>query len=317
VTFETADQYATAEVPVVAPTQQVGYVLDALIGHCYESASHLVVCEANKFLGIVTIEALLSASADSTMESLMDRNASVVRPSVDQEIAAWHAVQKGESALSIVDSEGRFQGLVSPHRLLAVLLSEHEEDLLRLGGFLKGASAAQAASQEPVGRRFLHRLPWLLLGLGGAMAAADLVGWFTSQLQLKVVLAFFIPGIVYLADAVGTQTETVVVRGLSVGVPMHRMVRRELLTGLAIGFSLAVCAAPLVWGRWGDADLALAVALSLFAACSIATVIAMALPWLFDAFGADPAFGSGPLATVVQDLLSILIYFLVAAAVIR
>ena len=66
-----------------------------------------------------------------------------------------------------------------------------------------------------------------------------------------------------------------------------------------------------------DAELALAVGLSLCAACSTASVVAMALPWLFDAFDVDPAFGSGPLATVVQDLLSIWIYFLVATAVIR
>ena len=65
--------------------------------------------------------------------------------------------------------------------------------------------------------------------------AADLVGWFEAQLQTNLLLAFFIPSIVYLADAVGTQTETIVVRGLSLGVPMNRMVSRELLSGLAIG----------------------------------------------------------------------------------
>jgi magnesium transporter len=106
------------------------------------------------------------------------------------------------------------------------------------------------------------------------------------------------------------------VRGLSVGVPMRRMVVRELVTGLLIGAALAACAAPLVWQRWADADLALCVGISLFAACSIATVTAMALPWLFDAFGSDPAFASGPLATVVQDLLSIVIYLFVATRVI-
>lgn len=316
-TFETAAQHASAQVPVVAPGQRVGEVRDSLAGRQYESASHLVVCEGEKFAGVLTIEALLSAPAYATVESLMDRDAPVVAPGVDQEIAAWHAVRKGESALSVVDADGRFVGVIPPHRVLAVLLSEHEEDLSRLGGFLKNTSAARISSQEPVERRFLHRLPWLLLGLVGALLAADLVGWFETQLQLKVILAFFIPGIVYLADAVGTQTETVVVRGLSVGVPMSRMVGRELLAGLAIGFALAVIAAPLVWWRWGDADLALSVGLSLFAACSTATVAAMALPWLFDACGADPAFGSGPLATVVQDLLSIWIYFLIAVAVIR
>ena len=133
-------------------------------------------------------------------------------------------------------------------------------------------------------RRFLHRLPWLLLGLGGALLAADLVGSFETHLQLNVMLAFFIPGIVYLADAVGTQTETVVVRGLSLGVPMRRMVGRELLAGVLIGLALAAVAFPFVWWRWNDAGLALSVGVSVFAACSTATLAAMMLPWLFDAF---------------------------------
>jgi magnesium transporter len=121
---------------------------------------------------------------------------------------------------------------------------------------------------------------------------------------------------VYLADAVGTQTETVVVRGLSVGVAMRRMVGRELLAGLAIGLALGAAGGASVWWGWGHGDVAWCVALALCAACSTATVAAMALPWMFDALGLDPAFGSGPLATVVQDLASILIYFAIAAEVI-
>ena len=317
VSFETAAQHASTNVPIITPAQRAREALDALTGRRYESASHLVVCEADKFAGILTIEALLAAAAESTLDSLMDRDAPTVRPGVDQEIAAWHAVQKGESALAVVDENGRFMGLIPPHRLLAVLLSEHEEDLSRIGGFVKTTSVAREASTEPVQRRLVHRLPWLLVGLAGAMVAADMMGWFETQLELKVVLAFFIPGIVYMADAVGTQTETIVVRGLSVGVPMRRMVRREILTGLAIGLFLGLIAYPIVWWRWDDADLALAVGVALFGACSTATVAAMTLPWLFDTVGADPAFGSGPLATVLQDLLSILIYFTVAMSVMR
>jgi magnesium transporter len=90
-----------------------------------------------------------------------------------------------------------------------------------------------------------------------------------------------------------------------------------MLAGLAIGLALAAVAAPLVWWRWGEADVALCVGLSVFAACSTATVAAMALPWLLDSFALDPAFGSGPLATVIQDLLSILIYLAIATAVVR
>jgi magnesium transporter len=90
-----------------------------------------------------------------------------------------------------------------------------------------------------------------------------------------------------------------------------------LLTGLAIGMTLAVMALPIVGLRWGDWDVSLSVSLSLFAACSTATIAAMALPWLFVGLGIDPAFGSGPLATVIQDLLSVVIYFTIATQVLR
>lgn len=317
VTFETAAEHACARVPVAAPSDRSEDVRRHLVGQRHESASHIVVCAGPRFLGIVRIEDLMAAAAEATMGELMDPHAPVVAPGVDQEVAAWHAVRHGESALAVVDPERNFVGLIPPHRLLAVLLSEHEEDLSRLGGFTHSSAQARTSSEERVERRFRHRVPWLLVGLGGALLAADLVGWFEGQLRHTMMLAFFIPGIVYLADAVGTQTETVVVRGLSVGVGMRRMAWRELLTGLAIGLALATVAGPLVWWRWGDADIAIIVGLSVFAACSTATLTAMTLPWLLSTWSLDPAFGSGPLATVIQDLLSILIYFAIAAAVVQ
>jgi magnesium transporter len=317
VTFETAAQHACNQVPVFTPGCRADEARQQLVGQRYDCASHVVVCDRQQFLGVVRIEDLLVAAADTTLGDLMDRDAPIVAPGVDQEVAAWHAVRNEESALAVVDRDGRFVGVIPPHRLLAVLLSEHEEDLSRLGGFTRSTAAARATSEEPVERRFRHRVPWLLVGLGGALLAADFVGRFEAQLQHKVMLAFFIPGIVYLADAVGTQTETVVVRGLSVGVGMRRMVARELLAGLAIGLALAAVAGPLVWWRWGEVDVALCVGLSVFAACSTASLAALALPWIFDSVGQDPAFGSGPLATVIQDLLSILIYFAIATAVLR
>ena len=161
-------------------------------------------------------------------------------------------------------------------------------------------------------RRLWHRLPWLVFGLAGAFLAADIVSSFQHQLEENVILAFFLPGIVYMADAVGTQTETLIVRGLSVGVSIREVVRQELLTGLLVGLALALAFVPVAMWRWGDGDIVVAVALALFTACSIATLIAMSLPWLLHHLGKDPAFGSGPLATVIQDLLSVLIYFIIA-----
>ena len=315
--FETAARHASRRVPVLPPDCPAGEARHALVGVQHDSVSLLIVCDAQgRFLGVVRIDDLLAAPADVALSALMDRESPVVAPGVDQEIAARRAARRGEAALPVVDAEGGVIGEIPPTRLLAVLLDEHEEDLSRLGGFTKSTQVARSTSEEPVERRFKHRVPWLLVGLIGALLAADVVGWFESRLQQQVMLAFFIPGIVYLADAVGTQTETVVVRGLSVGVGIRQMVVRELLTGLAIGLALALVAGPLVWWRWGQVDLAWCVGLSVLAACSTATVSAMVLPGLLDRWGLDPAFGSGPLATVIQDLLSILIYFGIASVVV-
>jgi len=141
------------------------------------------------------------------------------------------------------------------------------------------------------------------------MLAAIIVGGFEDSLHEQVALAFFVPGIVYMADAVGTQTETLVIRGLSCGVPIRSVARREVLTGLLIGATLSLLFLPFALVVWDEPDVAVTVALALFASCSIATAVALGLPSLLNRFGRDPAFGSGPLATVIQDLLSLLIYF--------
>ncbi len=150
---------------------------------------------------------------------------------------------------------------------------------------------------------------WLLVGLVGAMiAAGGLMSTFEGRLGATLAVAYFVPGIVYLADAVGTQTETVAIRGLSVGIGIRRILGPEVLTGLLVGVLLGGGMFPMVGLMVGDWMLACAVAVALLAASSIATVVALVLPWLINRMGKDPAFGSGPLATVIQDLLTIAIY---------
>jgi magnesium transporter len=200
--------------------------------------------------------------------------------------------------------------------LLQVLEFEHDEDLARLGGLLARTKGAREASEEAIRRRLWHRLPWLGLGLLGAMASAVVVGAFEDELRTQLLLAFFIPAVVYMADAVGTQTETVVIRGMSLGIPIRAIFVRELLTGLVIGVLLGALFFVFALVFWGDERVAAAVGISLGISCSIATVVAMALPYGLARLGQDPAFGSGPLATVIQDLLSIVAYFAVATLIV-
>jgi magnesium transporter len=299
------------EVPVASPDAAARDVLAALPGRRFATTAAVAVCDGGRLIGLVRPEDLFAASSGTAAAELVDPDAVVVPATIDREVAVQRAVHRGRDTVAVVDDAGRFLGLIPPSQGLAVLAAEHDEDLARLSGFTHDVAAARHASTESIGRRFRHRLPWLLLGLVGALVSTELVGSFEAQLKRNVILAFFIPGVVYMADAVGTQTETLIVRGLSIGVGIRQVVGRELLTGLLIGATLAAAFLPVGLWRWGEPDVAAAVALSLLAACSIATVVAMGLPWLLHRLGRDPAYGSGPLATVAQDLLSVLIYLLI------
>ena len=145
------------------------------------------------------------------------------------------------------------------------------------------------------------------------MLAALVVAHFEHLLQDKLAIAYFVPAIVYLADAIGTQTEAIAVRGLSLSrLTLRELLAGELRTGLLIGLALAAIALPLVALSVGDLRLGVAVAAAIVVAGTVATTIGLLLPWLFQRAGRDPALGSGPVATVIQDVLSLLIYFAIA-----
>lgn len=184
-------------------------------------------------------------------------------------------------------ASGDFVGLVPRHRMLGVLLTEHDEDSARLGGYLAQTRSARGAAEETVLRRLWHRLPWLL-GLAGAMLAAIVVGGFEEQLDKTVLVAFFLPAVVYMADAVGTQTETVLIRELSVGVQLGNVVKRELATGLIVGVLMGAAFLPFALLAWGDGEVAVAVGLALVASCSIATPVAIVFPGRLGALVATP-----------------------------
>lgn len=304
-------------VPALRPDEHAGEVLLRLNGHRFDSVRDLPVCDKDRrVVGVARIESLIAADDQVAIAELMDADPPALTANADEEVAVWHAVMQGESSLMLIDDNGRLAGVVPPDRLLGVLLREHEEDVARLGGFLASSSSAEHASREWVGRRLVHRLPWLLVGLVGALAAAGLMSGFEERLRSNLTLALFVPGVVYLADAVGTQTEALVIRGLSVGVGIREVAIRELVTGILAGVILGGLFLPIGLLIWGDAAVVTSVAIALAAACATANAVAMVLPGIFDRLSIDPAFGSGPLATVVQDLLSILIYLGVAVLIV-
>ena len=208
-----ARDYATRNVPIAGPDKTVEDVHLALMGKEFDFADDLAVVADGSLVGQVPLERLFASEPEIRVRDVMDDDPPVVGAEIDQETLASEMVQRGASSVAVVDSAGAFQGLVAPHRMLAVLLAEHDEDAARLGGYLASTRRARQASEERVGRRLWHRLPWLLAGLVGALASAAIIGAFERQLDTKVLLAFFIPGVVYMSAAIGIQTQTVIIRG--------------------------------------------------------------------------------------------------------
>jgi magnesium transporter len=233
-----------------------------------------------------------------------------VDPDTDQEQVAALAHDHRLIAVPVVNAQGRFLGVVPPLALIDVLRREHDEDIRRLAGILGTTNHARTALELPPWRRVRNRLPWLLVGLAGSGVAAIIMAGFEALLAAQVAIAFFVPAIVYLADAIGTQTEAVAVRGLSLGhSPLSRALWGEVATGALLGLILGLLAVPLVMLLAGSLALALAVATAVLVAGLSAAGIGMLFPWLLSRAGLDPAYGSGPVATIIQDVLSLLVYF--------
>jgi magnesium transporter len=306
--------YCIAAVPAADPATTAAAARAALEGAQCDAVEAVFVLEAGRLAGVVPLAELLAAAPERAMASLMHVDWPCVPPDLDREDAASLAIHRGVATLALVE-DGKFRGAVPATALMAILRDEHLEDLHLMAGIWHHSEEARAALEAPPLRRAQYRLPWLLIGLAGSIVATALVAGFESVLARHIALAFFMPAIVYLADAVGTQSEAVAVRGLSLtSAGIARLMLGELGTGMLIGLVLCALAFPIVLAAFGELALALTVSLSVGAAGTVATVVGLGLPWLFARAGSDPAFGSGPVGTVIQDVLSLAIYLLVASA---
>ena len=315
---ETATRHLVSRVPTGSSDETVSSVLMRLPGNVFDYADTIyVVDEVNTLTGLVSMPRLLAATPHSYLRDILTKPFPAAHEGADQESVASLALINGVAAVPVVDSQQRLLGVVPPQALLEVLRHEHEEDLHRFTGIRHYDLQARTAMESSPIRRARDRLPWLLVGLMGSMLATYVMTRFENALQSQVVIAFFVPGLVYLADAIGTQTEAIAVRGLSLShAPVGTMIAGELRTGLIIGLTLGALTFPVVWLIFGDARLALAVSLALVTAGSVATSIGFLFPWTFFRLGKDPAFGSGPLATIFQNVLTLIVYYFTVSLIV-
>lgn len=313
----TAADLMTLDIPRSSRRSTVSETIAALRDHTWDEVGHVyLVDDQATLVGQVPIERLLQAKEQTTLADLEGLPPIEVLPGDAAETVALRAVERQDADVAVIDARRRLLGAIPIGRLLALLHEEHVDNFLRMGGVGRIDHLPLSLTARQTLTQVRARLPWLMVGLAGGFLAGGVASAFEASLKNEVALAFFLPLVVYMADAVGTQTETVLVRRLAYGeVALWTQLAREALIGASIGTIVAVVATAGLWIWNGHAALAMIVGASLGVTAVVATVMASLLPLGLMRLGADPALASGPVATVIQDILSVGIYLMIATAI--
>ena len=163
-----------------------------------------------------------------------------------------------------------------------------------------------------------HRLPWLILGLLGGIISTIIISQYESILAADIRIAFFVTIIVYLSSAVGSQTSAVYLRALATGksIDLKKYILRESLIGFGLGVLSGIVMFLFVVFWIKSIPIAITIVLTMVINLTIAPMLAIAIPSLIYKEHMDPALGAGPIVTIIQDMISILVYFLVASLII-
>jgi magnesium transporter len=266
-------------------------------------------------IGYLRLRDLLLSPQEARIADVMSTDFIAVGPDTDQEEVARIADRYELSVVPVVDKFGRLIGRVTPKQLRRVLREEAEEDLNLMAGL-----PADTRPDESIGRIVRGRIPWLLIGLCGASLSAAVVGAFEDQLARAAILASFIPIVMSMAGNAGIQASTVAVQGLSTGTvkfgDLGWRLAKELSAALANGAIAALVLVALVIGVAQlidfDAPLVLAASagLSLLTVVVVAVAVGASIPIVLDKLGIDPAMATGVFITTGNDILSVMIFFL-------
>ena len=306
-----------SSIPRALVDTAVDQVIQELRGQRFECADTVFVTDAaGRLQGLVRIDALFAADA-GRIDDIMQSRVAAAAPDDDQEDIAQLAMNMEMIAVPVVDESGMLLGAVPPEALLRILRQEHMEDLQHIAGITPHRQGPDVALDAPLSDRFRRRMPWLLAGLVASSLITLVMTRFEATLEANVAVAYFVPALVYIAGAIGTQAVSVAVRGLAGNaVPILALLRDELAIGLAVGASLGAIAWLAVVLTLGDGLLAAAVGGAVLVGGAMSAVVGFLLPWGFQRAGLDPAMGSGPICTIIQDVVSLSVYFLLVSALI-
>lgn len=270
----------------------------------------------NKLIGLVDFRKLLAAKKAQTLEYVMEKKFFSITDHTHQEKAAQLAVVNDLETIPVTDSNGHFLGIIDSEQIFKILHENHVEKLMHFSGVLDVESISNGYKTNTI-QAVTARIPSLVLGLVGGFVSISIIENFSHTLNSELALAFFIPVIVYMNAAVGTQIQTIFVRFSAFEkIKIQKALWHELKVTSVIGVILSVLIYAFSIMRFNNPAIAMIVLLSMFLGILTSVFIGIFIPWALLKLGKDPAIGSGPFTTILQDLLSIFIYFSIASALI-
>lgn len=320
--LESAGRRMIGNVPTAIPGERILDIRKRLFEKAkdFETLNYIYIIDRErKLAGVLSLKDVFQKSEESKIEDLTVKDVVKVRPHTDQERIAILALRHNLKSIPVVDKENIFLGVVPSDVILGILHSENVEDILRFAGISKRGAILNETLQLPVPVLTKIRLPWLIFGLFGGLFAAQIVTFFEGSLRTYFVLAAFIPLIVYMADAVGVQAQTLFIRSLALDprLDIRKYFLKEIKISLVIALILGLLLALISFLWLGLLTIGIILGVSLFLTVICACLIAILIPWLLQNLKKDPAIGSGPFATIVRDILTLALYFSIASLMFR
>ena len=272
-----------------------------------------------RLTGVISLRELVTTPGDTMLKDIMSKQIHVVRPETDQEEVARIVSQYNFLAVPVVDHEDRLLGIVTVDDVVDVIREEATEDFLQLVGAGKDREILLKSSWENA----RMRVPWLFASWVGGILAALIIGVFDDVLKSTIALAAFIPVIMGMGGNIGTQSSTMIVRGLATGrVSIENSVKilfKEIRVGLILGILYGLLLGVFAIFQFIDVSpmIGVVVGLSICISMIIAATIGSLVPLILNRFEIDPAIATGPFVTTAIDILGVAFYFIVAGVFIH
>jgi magnesium transporter len=275
-----------------------------------------VTDDERRLIGVVELPDLVTAPPATRIRELMQPETLYVRVDEEQERAARLIQEADLIALPVVDREDRLVGMITVDDAMEIVEAEDTEDFSRAGGAEPLEQPYLAAGVLQLARK---RAPWLMTLAVAFTLTVVVLNSFEQALEALPALAFFVPMLIGTGGNSGAQAATLVVRAMAVGEvrlsDITKIISREMRVGLVLGAMLAAVAFPVV-GLVYNASIATVISLTLIGICTWASFAGGMLPLIAKRIGIDPAVVSSPFIATLVDATGLVMYFLIAYAVI-